>query len=265
MDASVHEDGPADGRGDQRAGAPVAPPVLAVVDVSDTGRGDPAFHAVLDELSGRVVAAAGPVGFVARRVAAEQLGVGGLLAAVHGAAAVVITGGEDVDPALYGGADDYPGRGQHFRGADAAQIALVRWLVTAGVPTIGICRGMQVVNVALGGDLVQHLDGAEHVSTDGTGMVDHEVALEPGSAVATALGCTALTVRSSHHQAVGRLGAGLVVVGRAADGTPEALEHLSVPLLAVQWHPEDREATGTVLHDLLSAARSRSRTGAGLP
>lgn len=232
-------------------------PVLAVVDVSAGNRHDPAFHDVLTALTTRVERAAEEVGFAPRVLAAEQLGVDGLLAATADADAVVVTGGEDVAPEFYDGAPRYEGAGQFFRAADAAQIALVRRAVRDRVPTVGICRGMQVVNVALGGDLVQHLADGGHVrpGVPAESMVDHAVTLADGSAVAAALGSTSLTVRSSHHQAVGVLGEGLVAVGAAPDGTVEAIEHERAPLWAVQWHPEDAGAVGDVLHDLLRAAR----------
>jgi putative glutamine amidotransferase len=158
----------------------------------------------------------------------------------------------------------YPHAGQWFPTADVAQIALVRHAVDAGLPTLGICRGMQVVNVALGGDLVQHLDGPLHVTPGPpeASMADHAVTLDADSALAAAPGSTRLTVRSSHHQAVGRPGAGLRVVGTSADGTVEAIEHESAPLLAVQWHPEDSGATGSVLADLLVALHARAAVGA---
>lgn len=235
-------------------------PVLAVVDVSDSGREDPAFHDVLVTLTERVLAVAREVGFDPVRLPAEQLGEQGLLEAARGADAVVLMGGEDVDPMHYDGPAVYPGAGQWFSVADTAQLALVRHAVDAGLPTLGICRGMQVVNVALGGDLVQHLEGAVHVTPGPpeASMADHPVSLDAGSALAAALGSTSLTVRSSHHQSVGRLGAGLVGVGTAPDGTVEAVEHRSAPLLAVQWHPEDAGAVGSVLADLLVALRERA-------
>jgi putative glutamine amidotransferase len=231
-------------------------PLLAVVDVSDDGRQDPSFHGVLRRLTDRVVAAADRVGFDVLRVPAEQLGTDGLLAATAGADAVIVTGGEDVAPEFYGGPAEYEGAGQFFRAADAAQIALVQRSVADGVPTVGICRGMQVVNVALGGDLVQHLASGGHVRQgDPTeSMVDHRVTLAEDSAVAAALGATSFTVRSSHHQAVGVLGAGLTAVGTAPDGVVEAIEHEADPLWCVQWHPEDAGAVGDVLEDLLRAA-----------
>lgn len=235
-------------------------PVLAVVDVSDAGRADPGYHAALEDLSERIVQAGLDAGFAPRRLPAEQLSVPGLLDAVQGAAVVVLTGGEDVDPAQYGGIEDYPGRGQHFTVADAAQIALVRRLVADRVPTIGICRGMQLVNVALGGDLVQHIADGGHVGAGdvAASMTDHAITVEPGSALAAAVGTTVLTGRCAHHQAVGRPGTGLRVVATADDGTPEAVEHVGAPLVAVQWHPEDRGAVGSVLRDLLVAVGARA-------
>ncbi|MFZ7088574.1 gamma-glutamyl-gamma-aminobutyrate hydrolase family protein [Curtobacterium sp. RRHDQ10] len=232
-------------------------PLLAVVDVSDGGRHDPAFDAVLVALTARVLAAGERVGFAPVRLAAEQLGAEGLLAAVAGADAVVLTGGEDVAPERYNGALEYEGAGQLFRTADDAQIDLVRHVVAGRIPTVGICRGMQVVNVALGGDLVQHLADGGHVrgGAPTESMVDHPVRIDERSDLASVLGVTTLTVRSSHHQAVGRLGAGLSAVASAPDGTVEAVEHQDAPLWAVQWHPEDPGAAGDVLERLLAAAR----------
>lgn len=240
-------------------------PVLLVVDVADGGREDPEFEIELQLLTASVVSAATAAGFVVDRVPAEQAGAAELERRLAAADAVVVTGGEDVDPSLYGGRPDDPHRGQSFPAADRAQIALVRRAVETRTPLVGICRGMQLVNVALGGDLVQHLPGAGHVgrSVPGehlSGMVDHRVALEPGSALARILGAAELDVRSSHHQAVDRPGEGLVVVGRADDGTVEALEHESAPLWCVQWHPEDAGSRGTVLTDLLEAALAATAT-----
>jgi putative glutamine amidotransferase len=126
------------------------------------------------------------------------------------------------------------------------------------VPLVGICRGMQLVNVALGGDLVQHLPGDAHVRTGASddSMVDHDVRLDPASDLAARLRGDAFDVRSSHHQAVARLGAGLAAVAWADDGTVEAVEHREAPLWCVQWHPEDSRAQGDVLTGLLEAARA---------
>lgn len=232
------------------------PPRLLVVDVSDRERRDPLYGRSLRELTAAITAAGEGAGFDVVRVASD----GPSLAAEFDVAdAIVLTGGEDVDPALYGGAENYPHRDEIFADADRAQVSLVREAVAESVPLIGICRGMQVINVALGGDLVQHLDEGGHVSdgpADGP-MLTHDVDLEPTSDLARVLGATTLPVQSSHHQAVGRVGRGLRVAARADDGTIEAVEHGSAPLWAVQWHPEDAGSTGTVLADLLAAARSR--------
>jgi putative glutamine amidotransferase len=234
-------------------------PRLLVVDVADGGRDDPAFEAELQRLTAAVVVAAAAVGLDVDRVAAAQAPADELERRLAAADAVVVTGGEDVDPALYGGDVDHPHGGQTFPDADRAQIALVRRAVEARVPLIGICRGMQLVNVALGGDLVQHLEGG-HVAADvDDSMVDHAVRVAADSRLAQVLGATALDVRSSHHQAVDRPGRGLRVVAWADDGTAEAMEHEEAPLWCVQWHPEDAGSRGTVLTDLLVAARDAAR------
>ena len=239
-------------------------PLLLVVDVAHAGRDDAAFDAVLDRLSARVARAGEEAGFRVRRVDAAATGPEALVASLGHADAVVLTGGEDVDPALYGGDPDHPHAGRAVRAADDAQVALVVEAVRTRTPLVGICRGLQLVDVALGGDLVQHLDGHVRPGDPRASMVDHDVELVAGSRVAEALGGTAFTVRSSHHQAVGRLGAGLRVVGRAPDGTVEAVEHEDAPLWAVQWHPEDEGDRGDGLVSLLRAARAAVRGhGAG--
>lgn len=236
-------------------------PILLVVDVGDGGRDDPAFEAELQQLTASVLTAATGVGFVVDRIPAAQIDLEELARRVDAADAVIITGGEDVDPSFYDGPADHPRLGQTFPDADRAQIAVVHRALDAGVPLVGICRGMQLVNVALGGDLVVHLDGDDHVNAadPADSMVDHEVEIAAGSALARLLGATRLDVRSSHHQAVGRPGRGLRVVAHAADGTIEAIEHEAAPVWCVQWHPEDAGSHGTVLSDLLEAAMASRR------
>lgn len=237
-------------------------PVLLVVDVGDGGRVDPAFEAELQRLTASVLTAASGVGFETERVAAAQMSPEHLVTRVDAADAVIVTGGEDVDPRFYEGRTDEPHLGQTFPDADRAQIAAVRRAVETRVPLVGICRGMQLVNVALGGDLVQHLDTGGHVSgaDDADTMVEHSVEIDADSALAGVLGATALDVRSSHHQAVDRPAEGLRIVARAGDGTAEALEHERAPVWCVQWHPEDSKSRGTVLTDLLEAALAAART-----
>lgn len=147
---------------------------------------------------------------------------------------LVIAGGPDVDPQRYGAARD-PRSGPPAPERDAWELALIRAALAAGTPLLGICRGMQLLNVALGGTLVQHLEG--HVGAVGT-FGEHPVTTVPGTRCATVLpGGT--DVPTYHHQAVDRIGEGLVVSAHALDGTVEAVE-LPDPawVLGVQWHPE---------------------------
>ena len=159
---------------------------------------------------------------------------------------LVLTGGADVDPARYGQSRQERTSAPRAR-RDEWEIALATAALRRGVPLLAVCRGLQILNVALGGSLHQHLpdmvghDG--HQPSPGTfGTV--EVATEPGTRTAELIG-SRVHVRCHHHQAVARLAPGLTVTGRAADGTVEALE-VDGPsfAVAVQWHPEeDREDT----------------------
>ncbi|MFI0166068.1 gamma-glutamyl-gamma-aminobutyrate hydrolase family protein [Streptomyces sp. NPDC017095] len=177
-------------------------------------------------------------------------------APAHAAAAVarldglVVAGGPDVDPARYG-AERSPRTGPPAPRRDAWELALIDAALAAGLPLLGICRGMQLLNVALGGTLVQHLDGhAEAVGVFG----GHPVKPVPGTRYGGIVP-EELTVPTYHHQAVERLGEGLVPSAYAADGTVEAVE---LPAdrgwaLGVQWHPEMGEDT-RVMRALVAAA-----------
>lgn len=151
--------------------------------------------------------------------------------------AVVLPGGNDLDPACYG-ASPHPETSNVDPLQDRADIAVTSGCVAAGIPLLAICRGMQVLNVACGGTLVQHLEPSDTDHLDAF----HDVELTEGSLVAGVMGATSVSVSSYHHQAVNRRGPRLTVTGRAADGCIEALEHDSAPVLAVQWHPEDNAA-----------------------
>jgi putative glutamine amidotransferase len=159
------------------------------------------------------------------------------LDAVHG---LVVAGGPDVDPAEYGApreAATGPARPER----DAWELALVHAALARDLPVLAICRGMQVVNVALGGTLVQHLPDAVgtelHCPTVGV-HGRHPVALAAGSTLHTVLGDTA-EVATYHHQGLARLGADLVATGWAEDGVVEGIEMPSRTWVAgVQWHPE---------------------------
>ncbi|MGC4999054.1 MULTISPECIES: gamma-glutamyl-gamma-aminobutyrate hydrolase family protein [unclassified Streptomyces] len=148
---------------------------------------------------------------------------------------VVVAGGPDVDPARYG-AERSPRCGPPAPERDAWELALIEAALAARVPLLGVCRGMQLLNVALGGTLVQHLDGhAEAVGVYGA----HPVRPVPGTLYA-AIEPDDTSVPTYHHQAVDRLAPGLIPSAHAADGTIEAVELPPAEgwVLGVQWHPE---------------------------
>jgi putative glutamine amidotransferase len=183
---------------------------------------------------------------------------------------LILSGGGDVDPLHYGATPHEANYGICTE-RDGFELALARAAVARSeLPILCICRGMQVMNVALGGDLVQHIpdhfgDGVPHRMPERT-PVEHPVRIESGSRVASILGTTELAVRSWHHQAVGRLGAGLRAVAWSPDGVVEALESDTHPFtVGVQWHPESC-ARGNpcemgLFDALVRAARARNNGG----
>ena len=173
--------------------------------------------------------------------------------------AVVLTGGQDVDPALYG---QRPGEHTQVPSPerDGSELALLAGAVEARLPVLGVCRGMQVLNVARGGTLHQHLPDlvgtADHAPTPGV-YARHGVGVDDGSLLSRVLGRTEVEVPTYHHQGVDRVGSGLVVSASAEDGTVEALEDPSLPFcLGVQWHPEVGEDL-SLFTALVEAARRR--------
>ncbi|MCW8220275.1 MULTISPECIES: gamma-glutamyl-gamma-aminobutyrate hydrolase family protein [Streptomyces] len=176
---------------------------------------------------------------------------------------LVIAGGADVDPGLYGAERDFrTGPPAHER--DVWEVALLRAAMAAGVPVLGICRGMQLLNVALGGTLTQHLDG--HTGPLGKEGVlgEHPVTPVPGTRYASLVPATA-SVPTYHHQAVERLAPGLVASAHAADGTVEAVELPGEApwVTGVQWHPEMGDDL-TIMRALVEAARSATAARAAL-
>lgn len=168
--------------------------------------------------------------------------------------ALVVAGGPDVDPVHYGAPRDSR-TGAPATVRDHWELALLAAALEADVPVLGICRGMQALNVALGGTLVQHIDG--HFDIQGQ-MSWHPVRPVPGTRYA-ALVPEEARVPTYHHQAVARLGRGLVASAHAVDGTVEAIE-LPDPerwVLGVQWHPE-RDGDTRVMASLVEAATARS-------
>jgi putative glutamine amidotransferase len=148
--------------------------------------------------------------------------------------ALLLAGGEDVDPWNYGASAD-PGAGPHDRARDTFELALTRAALGADVPLLGICRGQQLLNVALGGTLIQHVDG--HVQLEHRAERTHPVHLEEGTRHAKLYGTTTC-VNSFHHQTVDRPGDGVVIAGRDEHGSVEAIDVPGARAMAVQWHPE---------------------------
>lgn len=172
---------------------------------------------------------------------------------------VVLSGGYDMDPATYGAETD-PATNTVDPLRDAFEIAITRRAVQRDMPVLGICRGIQVLNVAFGGTLHQHLSDAlgheEHRRVPGSfDGADHDVDLVAGSLAALAAGELRHAIKSHHHQGVDRVGDGLVVTGTSTlDDLPEAIElpeHRFV--LGVQWHPEADDRS-RVIGALVAAA-----------
>jgi putative glutamine amidotransferase len=164
-------------------------------------------------------------------------------------AGLVLTGGEDVDPARYGEKRHEKVRNVNAA-RDATEAALIEEAQARGTPVLAICRGIQILNVALGGTLVQDIpsecktdiDHDEDVPRDSR---SHEIAIEPGSLIAKAIGTDHARVNSFHHQSVKRVAEGMRVTARSPDGVIEGLESTDEDwwVMAVQWHPE--EMTGS--------------------
>jgi putative glutamine amidotransferase len=176
----------------------------------------------------------------------------------------VVTGGAfDLDPALYGEAERHPTVRTKDR-RTAFEFAITRAALARNQPVLGICGGQQLLNVVLGGDLVQHIPDAmpgalAHEQPNPRTEPGHEVELLPGSRLHVIAGVTRLAVNSAHHQAAGRVGAGVVVSGRAPDGVIEAIEAPGRRFcIGVQWHPEYgiSAADDALFEALIAACRS---------
>jgi putative glutamine amidotransferase len=180
--------------------------------------------------------------------------------------ALILAGGADVDPATYGAEPHRCTAGTRPE-RDAAEIPLARRALERDLPLLGICRGMQLLNVALGGTLIQHLpddvghgDHRRHLGSFDD--ADHDVRLAPGSLAARACGELTHATKSHHHQAVDRLGDGLVASGWSVlDDLVEAIEYRDASwVLGVQWHPEVDPDSGVIA--TLVAAAGRVAVGA---
>lgn len=182
--------------------------------------------------------------------------IGALLDRVDG---LCLPGGPDVQPSAYG-AEPHPNLGPTEPRIDAVELALVRAADRRKLPILGICRGMQLLNVARGGTLHQHLpdvvgDGIEHRQPDHGSITTHRIETAPQSRLRATIGGPSVEVNSFHHQAVQTLGKGLVATAWALDGTIEAIENPSDRLvLGVQWHAEGLRDHGPLFELLVGAA-----------
>jgi gamma-glutamyl-gamma-aminobutyrate hydrolase PuuD len=182
-------------------------------------------------------------------------------AAVDRLDALVLSGGPDIAPYHYG-ALPHPDSGLPRPERDATELAVLRRALELGIPVLGVCRGAQLLNVALGGTLLQHLpEQVGHTGHNPSPGVFGTIAitLDEGSRASAALGRT-VTAQCHHHQAIDRLAEGLVVTGRAGDGTIEAVETADGQqfVLGVQWHPERDDPR--LFTALVRAARSPQHT-----
>lgn len=176
--------------------------------------------------------------------------------------ALMLAGGADIDPATYG-AEPHPETRGTWPDRDAFELALARRALERDIPVLGICRGMQLLNVALGGTLVQHLPeavGSEAHRTIAGTFSEHHVRLDPESLACSAAGVEGFVVWSHHHQGVDQLGEGLKVTGWSLeDELPEAIELSGKRFaLGVIWHPEEDE-NSKVIQALVEAARGARR------
>lgn len=187
---------------------------------------------------------------------------------------LLLIGGDDVDPAAYG-ATPHPDLGPVDVERDRFEIALTRAAAARDVPTLGVCRGLQVMNVAMGGTLLQHLPAEVPSALVHGGRYDvcHDLAVVPGSRLARVLGVARTEVNSHHHQAVATAAPSLVVTGTSSDGVVEAAEDASLRLfLGVQGHPERMEGAdstrrlfGTLVDEAARVATTRGPAPTGRP
>lgn len=186
--------------------------------------------------------------------------------------ALVLTGGLDLDPFHYG-EEPSPNLGKIDQKRDAIELELARGAYAQGMPILAICRGQQLLNVALGGTLHQHLPDVydpvlRHDQIDlYPDALAHHVDVEPGTRLAAILGAERVRVNTFHHQAVDRVAEPFVVTARAPDGVVEGLEDPRHPFcIAVQWHPERREhdpVTQALFGAVVEAARRAAAAGQG--
>jgi putative glutamine amidotransferase len=230
------------------------PPRVAVLHIRTSRPHAPHFPAELDMLNAATLDALAAEGWDAELVAVTERPADEVRRLARAADVVLVMGGEDVDPALYDGLTEYPGSGMHEPEADRITFEVMREAVAERRPLLGICRGLQQLNVALGGTLHEHMTG--HVVKADDPFVATTVRAEADTEIAR-LGAAA-PVMCSHHQAIRVVGDGLRVTARASDGTVEAIEHTDAPVAAVQWHPEYPAVAREQLAPLVRALLERA-------
>jgi putative glutamine amidotransferase len=194
----------------------------------------------------RTLDAAGAIPVVLPPTGTDHLGP--LLERLDG---LCLSGGPDLDPAAYGAPDRHTELGPTEPSLDAFELSLVRMGLQRGLPILAVCRGSQALNVACGGTLHQHVPG--HRQTEAATTATHEVEIEARSRLHRMVRTRTLAVNSFHHQAIDVLGNGLRVVGRAPDGTIEAIEGEGF-VVGVQWHAETLMAHMPLFEALVTAA-----------
>jgi putative glutamine amidotransferase len=183
---------------------------------------------------------------------------------------IVLAGGYDCDPAIYG-EERHPTVEPMDPRRQENDLSLARAARERGIPTLGICLGVQVMNIAAGGKIIQDIDSeiATEIRHDSGPeyRARHDVTIEQGTRLASILGARTWSVNSSHHQAIRNAGEGLRVTAHAPDGVIEALEDPQHPFyVGVQWHPEDmpgEESANTIFRAFVEAARKHARERKG--
>ena len=181
---------------------------------------------------------------------------------------VLLLGGGDLDPSTYGAEHTAEKASGVHEPRDTSELALTRAAIDRGMPVLAICRGHQVLNVALGGTLDPHIPDRDGVDEHGApgqpgGAHEHDVDIDDGTRLAAAMGTTRARCSCHHHQAVERTGDGLVVTARAGDGIVEATELADAHgpwVVSVQWHPEDSAPTDPAQQGLFDTFVAQART-----
>lgn len=165
----------------------------------------------------------------------------GSLSGFHG---LLLPGGGDITPAFFG--QQNHGSKNIDTELDIKQLQALELFVKWEKPVLGICKGMQLINVFFGGDILQHIPEAPNHAWDGNDKI-HPTSIQPGSFLAGIYG-THIITNSAHHQSIGQPGRKLYIIQRADDGVPEGIAHMTLPILGVQWHPERQFANSRFGH-----------------